>query len=234
MKWEMTVSLVTAMLLHVVVLFGFRMHTEARPLAISEEPAAEEVSLVEAEPEAETPPAPLPVATPEPVDPEPTPEVPTPPPDMSTPPPAEPAPDQEAMQVPESTPEPERPKIQPRHLKPTVPHAGAGSAAELAGAASHGASRGPLSSHASYLSNPKPDYPPDARRQRQEGVVLVNVEVGADGRAGDVSVGRSSGFPLLDDAAVRAVRRWLFEPARAGGVPVASRVEVPVRFSLAR
>jgi protein TonB len=136
------------------------------------------------------------------------------------------------MQVPEST--PMRPKVEPRHTKPAVPHSGAGSAVELAGAASHGANRGPLSSHASYLSNPKPDYPPDARRQRQEGVVVVNVEVEADGRAGDVNVSRSSGFPLLDDAAVRAVRRWLFEPARAGGLPVASRVDVPVRFSLAR
>jgi protein TonB len=65
-------------------------------------------------------------------------------------------------------------------------------------------------------------------------VVIVNVEVDADGRAADVSLSRSSGFPLLDQAALEAVRRWTFEPAREGGFPVASRVDVPVRFSLAR
>jgi protein TonB len=67
---------------------------------------------------------------------------------------------------------------------------------------------------------------------RQQGVVMVSVEVGTDGRASDVSINRSSGFAQLDQAAVRAVRRWIFEPARAGGLPVPSRVEVPVRFSL--
>ncbi len=67
---------------------------------------------------------------------------------------------------------------------------------------------------------------------RQQGVVMVNVEVGTDGHAGDVSVSRTSGYPLLDNAAARAVRRWIFEPARAGSLPVPSQVEVPVRFSL--
>ena len=67
---------------------------------------------------------------------------------------------------------------------------------------------------------------------RQQGVVLVNVEVDADGLASDVNVSRSSGFPQLDEAAVQAVRQWKFEPARAAGFPVSSHVEVPVRFSL--
>jgi protein TonB len=67
---------------------------------------------------------------------------------------------------------------------------------------------------------------------RQQGVVVVSVEVGADGHASDVSVSRSSGFPELDEAAVRAVRRWKFEPARSAGLPVKSHVEIPVRFSL--
>jgi protein TonB len=49
-----------------------------------------------------------------------------------------------------------------------------------------------------------------------------------------VSVSRGSGYPELDEAAVRAVRRWMFEPARAAGLPVASHVDIPVRFSLSR
>ena len=161
---------------------------------------------------------------------------------MPTPPPvAAPTPDEDAIPAPKSTPAPERPKPMPRRMaqraaKPATPHSAAGSAAALGGAAaaSRGAASGRLSSHARYLSNPKPDYPAEARRERQEGVVLVSVEVGADGRAGEVSLGRSSGFPLLDEAAVEAVRRWSFAPAEEAGVPVSSRVEVPVRFSLAR
>jgi protein TonB len=43
---------------------------------------------------------------------------------------------------------------------------------------------------------------------------------------------QSSGFPLLDEAAIAAVRRWTFEPARIDGRAVASQVVVPVRFSM--
>ena len=85
----------------------------------------------------------------------------------------------------------------------------------------------------SYRSNPKPVYPPEARRLRQQGQVLLTVEVSAQGRALSVALKQSSGFPLLDQTAIQTVRRWSFEPARIGGVPVASRAEVPVRFRLA-
>jgi len=45
----------------------------------------------------------------------------------------------------------------------------------------------------------------------------------------------SSGVPTLDQAALNAVRRWTFEPAHlTGGLPVASTVNVPLRFSLAQ
>jgi protein TonB len=47
-----------------------------------------------------------------------------------------------------------------------------------------------------------------------------------------IAVFRSSGFSLLDQAAVAAVRGWLFEPASRNGFPVAARVEVPVHFVL--
>ena len=62
--------------------------------------------------------------------------------------------------------------------------------------------------------------------------MIVSVEVGADGRAEDVTVAQSSGHLMLDAAAVEAVRRWRFAPAELGGMAIASRVEVPVRFSL--
>ena len=84
------------------------------------------------------------------------------------------------------------------------------------------------------ISNPPPEYPVEARRLHQEGVALLGVEVSAEGRPTSVHIKRSSGVPVLDQAALDAVRRWTFEPARIGGLPVASSVDVPLRFSLAR
>ena len=62
--------------------------------------------------------------------------------------------------------------------------------------------------------------------------MLVSAVVKVDGRPGAVSIKLSSGFPLLDEAALAAVGKWTFDPARSGGMPVESRVDVPVRFSL--
>ena len=71
-----------------------------------------------------------------------------------------------------------------------------------------------------------------ARRLGEEGRVLLRVTVGADGRVRDAAVRQSSGYDDLDRAALRAVRRWTFVPARADGRAVASRVTVPIDFKL--
>src|SRR5438132_1063499 len=97
-----------------------------------------------------------------------------------------------------------------------------------------GARRLEASIVASALLHPLPPYPLVARRLGKEGVVLLEVLVAPDGRAADVRVLRSSGFAPLDDSAVTTVReRWRFIPQRRGGVPVESRVTVPIRFRLA-
>ena len=83
-----------------------------------------------------------------------------------------------------------------------------------------------------YLRNPPPKYPAESRKLHEEGVVLLKVSVTAEGRAADVRLQRSSGFTRLDEAALKAVRRWEFNPARSGATPVACVVEVPVRFGL--
>jgi len=85
-----------------------------------------------------------------------------------------------------------------------------------------------------YRRNPEPPYPLTALRRRQQGVVLLDVQVSAQGRATQVEVKVSSGFALLDDTAVRAVLNWDFEPARIGPIPMDSKIEVPVRFQLGR
>lgn len=84
---------------------------------------------------------------------------------------------------------------------------------------------------AQYRSTPLP-YPPTAREQGLQGKVVLDVEVQADGRVGDVRLKESSGAPILDDAALAAVKAWTFVPARRGPSAVVSRVEVPVLFSL--
>ena len=82
----------------------------------------------------------------------------------------------------------------------------------------------------SYLRNPKPVYPERSRQLGEEGVATLSVRVGADGRALEVSVARGSGYRRLDQAAVDAVSRWRFVPAKRNGKPVESDLTVPVRF----
>jgi protein TonB len=86
---------------------------------------------------------------------------------------------------------------------------------------------------ASYLSNPEPPYPDEARRLGIEGVVTLLVRIDSRGRPVEVRVLRSSGSSLLDRHTADFVRkRWEFKPAKVGGIPVESEVEIPVRYSL--
>ena len=86
-----------------------------------------------------------------------------------------------------------------------------------------------------YRSTPAPDYPIASKRRHEEGVVQLVVTIGPDGRPTHVSLFRSSGHPVLDQAAIDKVRgEWTFEPERASGVPVASQAIVPVRWTLSQ
>lgn len=80
--------------------------------------------------------------------------------------------------------------------------------------------------------NRPPAYPEMARRNGWQGLCMVRVTVGADGKVGGVSLAKSSGFGILDQAALAAVKRWKFSPRQTRGVASASTVEVPVNFSL--
>ena len=85
---------------------------------------------------------------------------------------------------------------------------------------------------ADYLNNPKPVYPPAARRLRLQGVVIVRVTVTSEGKPIEVRVATSSGVPILDQAALAAVQTWSFVPARRGSEAIYADVDVPIRFSL--
>lgn len=90
----------------------------------------------------------------------------------------------------------------------------------------------PVNINAAYLANPAPPYPPLSRRLREQGKVDLRVLVSADGHPEQVDVKTSSGFSRLDNAALEAVRRWRFTPARQGERSIASTVVVPIIFRL--
>lgn len=86
---------------------------------------------------------------------------------------------------------------------------------------------------ADYLHNPPPAYPPLARRMHLEGRVVLRVHVGHEGRPLEVLVDTGSGYDILDRAALDAVRRWRFVPARRGAEAIAAWVRVPLAFHIA-
>jgi len=75
-----------------------------------------------------------------------------------------------------------------------------------------------------------PQYPDIAREAGVDGIVMVQALVGKDGGVKDTRVVNS--IPMLDAAAVAAVKQWVFKPALSNNKPVAVWVAVPVKFSL--
>lgn len=85
---------------------------------------------------------------------------------------------------------------------------------------------------AGVATNHAPAYPEIARRRGEQGRVMLRVSVSPSGQPEEVNVLTSSGYPMLDSAALAAVRQWHFVPATQAGTPVAAVAEVPVRFRL--
>lgn len=81
-------------------------------------------------------------------------------------------------------------------------------------------------------SRVEPIYPPASRRAGEQGTVRVKVLVDQKGRASQVQVAQSSGFPRLDEAAAEAVRKWRFQAATDGTNPIMAWTQVNVTFRL--
>lgn len=77
-----------------------------------------------------------------------------------------------------------------------------------------------------------PAYPPASRRLGEAGTVVFRVLVDENGHPLQVEVTKSSGFTRLDDAALQAIRRWIFVSPTRAGQPVRSWSRVQVRFRL--
>ena len=84
------------------------------------------------------------------------------------------------------------------------------------------------------LSRAEPSYPESARQAGQQGSVVLKIQILTNGRPGEISVYQSSGYDLLDDAAIRAIAKWRFVPAkdRLTGQPIVCYTTMPVVFRL--
>ena len=83
-----------------------------------------------------------------------------------------------------------------------------------------------------YRKNRPPAYPLRARRRGYQGMVLLEVLVARDGTVASVRLVRSSGAEILDTAAEKGVKKWLFHPGKKGDEAVEMWVRVPIRFQL--
>jgi protein TonB len=83
-----------------------------------------------------------------------------------------------------------------------------------------------------YKENPLPDYPRIARRRGYEGQTLLRVRVLESGKVGQTEVAASSGHEILDKAALKSVKGWVFVPGTKNGENVDQWVMIPIRFSL--
>jgi protein TonB len=81
------------------------------------------------------------------------------------------------------------------------------------------------------IFNPEPSFSDEARKAKQQGMVMLLVVVGKDGHTYDIRVAQSLGMGL-DEKAIEAVNRWRFRPATLNGQAVATQIAVQVDFHL--
>jgi protein TonB len=146
---------------------------------------------------------------------------PPPPPKIETPPPFVPPPEV-AIDIPQDTTSTAIQTV--TSVKPTAPPPPVAQPAAVARTAPKSDSRRPLS---------QPEYPPSSRRAGEAGTVILEVYVLENGRVGEARVKQSSGFPRLDEAAVREVKRsWRLVPGTENGKPVPMWGQFAVTFKL--
>jgi protein TonB len=91
-----------------------------------------------------------------------------------------------------------------------------------------------LISTVEYLREPIPRYPPQSRKLREQGLVMLRVLIDERGNACSIEIESSSGHARLDHAAREAVSRAAFRPYVEDGSPRRAMVLIPIEFSLSR
>lgn len=172
--------------------------------------------------------APSAPAPPEPTPPAPQPQV------RPLKPQLKPRPATPLLTSPQATPTPDSPAPQPAELPESAAQSAAAPPAAAAAPVAAAAAPRQVAPRfdAAYLDNPRPIYPLISRRMGEQGKVMLLVAVDAQGAPSDVRLHASSGSSRLDNAAIEAVRRWRFVPARQGDTAIAASVIVPIDFSL--
>lgn len=216
-------------LLHAGLLYA-ALHGMQRPVTTPTVPREVIATFITPQPTPEpqpqpTPPAPQPVTKPAPkVAQKPTPVVRKASPPKPTPAPAL-APSEKAI----STPAP--PPVAAAPAAPE-PQAAAAPAAPPAPPAPAAPAPPKTVSGVEYLQPPQPDYPPIAKRNGEEGKVMLRVLVSDGGRPEKVDVQKSSGYARLDEAARQAALRARFKPHLEDGKPVAVYALIPINFAI--
>jgi len=211
---------------------------EPEPILLAEAPPADPVEVhlepakAEPQPKPQPQPRPKPQAKPQP----------QPRPKPQARPLAQPQPQPPARSEPAPTETAALPQGLPDAAPAETPSAAPAAADPAKGRSAQGAEAGPSAPadggllvllDPAYREPPTPPrYPSRAVMLGQQGQVVVRAAIDERGAPEEVVVWTSSGFPLLDKAAVDAVKRWRFVPARRGGGAVAAWVQVPVNFKL--
>ena len=185
------------------------------PAPEAPQPVVEPPPEPQAEPEPETKPDPEPEPEPEPV--------------VEKPPMPAPKP----KPKPKPQPKQEAPKQEPKPDTPPAQPTGAPEGSQ----ATQSPQQGPppdqpeLVSSVEYLgAKPSANYPMASRRMREEGRVVVLVEINNQGLVVSARVDSSSGSPRLDEAALAAIRKARFKPYTRNGVAYAAKAKIPFDF----
>ena len=140
--------------------------------------------------------------------------------------------------VPVPAPPPSAPPVRPVKPAPAAPASAPAvkplpsvDVASREGGGGGGAS-GHIDAHPSLDRPIRPTYPIGARRRGEEGTVILDVNVAADGAASSVTLVSSSGFAELDRAAERAAAQARFKPGTRDGRPIDSAARLPLIFRL--
>lgn len=88
------------------------------------------------------------------------------------------------------------------------------------------------SADAAGLNNKAPVYPMLSRKRKEQGTVWLLLLVSKNGLVTELKLKKTSGFDRLDQAALQAVKKWKFQPARKQGQPIDYWYELPLKFSL--
>ena len=79
---------------------------------------------------------------------------------------------------------------------------------------------------------PLPTYPKVARQKGWQGTVLLKVTVQEEGKPSEILIEQTSGFELLDQAAIKSVKNWKFRGLHSGKLALPYSLLIPIQFVL--